>query len=255
MKIFAISPKEFSERRKNIKLQLDKLGIPYEFVDVTPADLMAGNVLDINLNPSDITPQHACAAGHLVAYARILEQGLQQALVVEDDVVFKRGFLSALHDAVAVNNEKGVVSFYSANSKVGYFSKLNSIPLSSGGLYHPLEPRYFRSGVAYLIGSKVAESILGLNRSLVYLADSWDKFYINSDRECFDSLRLYYPFFVEFSYEKTSLDYNKSGLAEAIENRFSWLPGFHQVNRMRRKFILWRKRSNIRFVEKKSDYF
>ena len=86
------------ERAAFMEAQLARLGIPFEYVldgdvsDLTPALLERWFAGDMKRQ----RPGTSCCAKHLIAYERMLRDGLDDALVLEDDACLTDDFVEAL---------------------------------------------------------------------------------------------------------------------------------------------------------------
>lgn len=87
------------DRAASIERQLGRLGIPFEYVlegdmeDLTPEFLdrwFAGSM-------KAVRPGTSCCSKHLIAYTRMLRDGHQDALVLEDDIFLADDFVPALN--------------------------------------------------------------------------------------------------------------------------------------------------------------
>jgi glycosyl transferase, family 25 len=106
MKTYVISLARRPDRRAHITGQLDKTGIDYEILDAIDGrdlDLRDARLFDPVAVSSDTTLDSSCfgcALSHLEIYRRMLEEGLEKAFILEDDVNLPAD-LDALLDAVA----------------------------------------------------------------------------------------------------------------------------------------------------------
>lgn len=96
MKIYVLSRREDEARRKALLGQLEELGLKYElFFSVKPredeiARKKMRRVLRV-LSDGEI----GCAAGHQAIYRKMLEEGIEEACVLEDDARLVGGRLKA----------------------------------------------------------------------------------------------------------------------------------------------------------------
>ncbi|MGR5076941.1 glycosyltransferase family 25 protein [Photobacterium swingsii] len=105
-KIFIISLARSKERRIHVKKQMAKLGLDFDFIDAVD-----GKVLDTSTrkfdhqyciekyNHSLSNGEYACANSHIIAYEKIIKDGLPEAVILEDDFILDDKFAEIL-DAI-----------------------------------------------------------------------------------------------------------------------------------------------------------
>ena len=95
MKTLVIHAAALRERGEHMDRMLRGLGMDYEFIkegdlDHLDAQLMGRFFKDgEKLQP---TARYSCAAKHFLAYEKIVAEGMEGALVLEDDIVLNDGF-------------------------------------------------------------------------------------------------------------------------------------------------------------------
>lgn len=105
--ILIINVKAFVERRRHVEAQLARFGLAGEFIhdfdadDITP-ELDGRWFAGVELNRG----QKSCALKHIAALGRVVEQGWQRCLVLEDDVVLADGFTEGVRAALAETREE-----------------------------------------------------------------------------------------------------------------------------------------------------
>lgn len=103
--VFVISLKSDTERRRKIASLFAEYGISYQFWDATDyrSDEFNIRIRDIqpkqNSSYGEMTlPEKACALSHLSIYQHILDNNIDWALVLEDDVTFDRRLADVLRE-------------------------------------------------------------------------------------------------------------------------------------------------------------
>jgi len=183
MHAYVINLARSRDRRVYITAHLDKIGIDHEIV--TGVD---GHGLDLGdqsiIAPSFRTSVYlaigsaGCALSHLAVYRRIIEDGLDMALVLEDDVILPAD-MGDLTDAVGKALVGAEVALVSVDSweplKV---STQGAVPLpSSRSLAFPIDVFQPRSGGAYIITRAACERMIEHNIPIRTTADDWGFFY------------------------------------------------------------------------------
>src|SRR5262249_32883389 len=105
MHVYVINLARSLDRRAHITAELRKTGLDYEIitaVDGRDLDLGDSGLIDPLLLAKNSFPAGTagCALSHLSAYQKSIADGLDQALILEDDVVLPAD-LGTLVDAVA----------------------------------------------------------------------------------------------------------------------------------------------------------
>lgn len=98
MKTFVIHPDWLKERGEHIDRMMKKLGLDYEFINVgeVEEDIQAGiekYMMDGRELLHSKNPRTLCTISHFLAYERIVADGLEGALVLEDDIALDKQFV------------------------------------------------------------------------------------------------------------------------------------------------------------------
>ena len=252
------------DRRAHMTAELKKTGMNYEFITAVEGrdlDLSDTSLVDPSL--PTLTQFLAGTAGaalsHLSVYQKIIEDGLDKALVLEDDVLLPAD-LESLTDAVADQLTGSEVALLSINSidpcKV---SREGAIRLPSSRLLAlPIDVFRPRSGGAYVITREACERLVKFIIPIRVNPDDWWFFYREGvlDRvRCVVSM----PVHKSPKLESTLGSYS---LGSGIRARLVWplvrrkVPVLHQVLNYRRKRIYrqWGRSEvvDMPFIEKPS---
>ncbi len=103
---FVLSLRDNTTRRKSISEKLEKLDIPFEFIDaVDGRDGLAEEDAALIDRDSSIRhgrilsdPEYACALSHINAYRRIVKEDIAYALIFEDDAIPSRDLVRFLKE-------------------------------------------------------------------------------------------------------------------------------------------------------------
>ena len=163
MKALVIHAAKLKERGENIDRMLRGIGMDYEFIREADADELTDELLDKYLadGPEDLhrkCPRASCTIKHFLSYEKILADGLEGALILEDDIV--------LHDDFLPQFEKSMEEYHRnyAESKVliSYEdSSLQFVPRSQREKGRMLYPgKKDRMAGAYFINRHAAQAIL-----------------------------------------------------------------------------------------------
>lgn len=89
--IFVISLARAEQRRARISRELTALGLDFEIVDAVDATSRVPaefeHQIDRAANPQLSEPEYGCALSHALLYRRIVAEGIEHSLIMEDDAV------------------------------------------------------------------------------------------------------------------------------------------------------------------------
>jgi len=100
--ILIINARHLVQRREHVMVQLDALGLSYEFIHEYDAVDVTEALVDRYFPKLKtlLRSQMSCALKHLRAHEIVVERGWKNALILEDDVVLAPNFLLGLNDAL-----------------------------------------------------------------------------------------------------------------------------------------------------------
>jgi glycosyl transferase family 25 len=183
MRAYVINLARSLDRRAHITAELQKTGLEYEFitaVDGRDLDLEDPTIVDSALLAKNSFPAGTagCALSHLRTYEKIIADDLDEALILEDDVILPAD-LGNLAEAVAGQLTGAEVALlnYGRSSRCK-MSLEGSVSLPSSRLLAlPIEINGLVNAAAYVITREACErmskSILPLRAN----ADDWQFFY------------------------------------------------------------------------------
>lgn len=182
MHAYVINLARSADRRTHITAQLNNAGVGYELV--TAVD---GQELDLddaaNIDPDFLNVEYSagaagCALSHLNVYAKIIADGLDKALVLEDDVIVPAD-LATLADAVAQQLTGAEIALLN-------YDNPEPVRMSSEGVVHlpagrllalPIDISQPRSSAAYVVTREACERLVKTVLPVRVLADAWWHFY------------------------------------------------------------------------------
>jgi glycosyl transferase, family 25 len=272
MHAYVINLARSLDRRAHISAELKKTGLNYEIVtavDGRDLDLHDPAVVDPSLpyiDPSLPIVDLGLAAGtagaalsHLTVYRKIIADGLNEALVLEDDVMVPAD-LGSLADAVAGQLTGAEVALFSVDSpQPCKVSREGSVVLPSRRLLAlPIDVRQPRSAAGYVITREACERMIKSLQPVRIQADTWWYFYAEG---LLDRVRCVVPFPVSKNPKFTSTIGSYS-LGNGVRGRLvrqvarRKIPLVHQALVYRRHRILrqWSRAELVDtpFVEKPS---
>ena len=167
------------DRRAHITRELEKTSVDYEIVtavDGRELDLADTALIDPSFAATGLFPAGSagCALSHLNIYRKIVEDGLDVALILEDDVI-----LPADLDQLATEVGQQLTGAEAALLSVDcpdpvQMSRAGAVRLSGGRqLALPIDLTQPRSTGAYLITREACERMIKLVLPIRVNADAW----------------------------------------------------------------------------------
>jgi len=252
------------DRRAHITNELKKTGLDYEIVtavDGRDLDLSDRTIVDPALTyvTQFLAGTAGAALSHLSAYRKIIDEGLDEALVLEDDVTLPAD-LGSLGDAVAgqlAGAEVALLSYGSYGSCK--LSREGSVNLPSSRLLAlPIEIRMVNSGGAYIITREACERMIKCVLPVRVNPDDWWYFYREG---VLDRVRCVMPLPV-LKNPKLNSTLGSYLLGKSLSGRLAWplvrlkIPLLHQALSYRRQRIYrqWSQQElvDMPFIEKPS---
>ncbi|UYZ61359.1 glycosyltransferase family 25 protein [Hymenobacter weizhouensis] len=230
MKVFVISLERATERREYIKSHFSALNVDYEIIDAVDykqltdhefATLASSEAMA--KNPYLTKGMVACALSHVKIFKKIVNDNIEKALVVEDDVSLPKNIDTILREieSVVADDEVITLSYYSHSGDVTELSNKGAISLASGNkLFYPVDIECIASTMAYIITRSVAEKMADILMPISVQPDYWGVYY---EKGAFKSFKCLYPIQAKPAAFRSTLDYAsasslKSRLASFVRN-------------------------------------
>ena len=175
--IFVVNLRKNAGRMESIKRQLDALGVEYRRFEAVYGKVLSDGerkklfawfrsrlAVGVKLTDGEL----GCALSHLGIYENIVSDGLDMAVVLEDDVLLEDNFVGSVKTAANfVNVEQPQVVLFSdyGQASVG-ICKRGIWEISNGSCTD-----------GYLITRRAAELILKINKPVVVQADGWTRWH------------------------------------------------------------------------------
>ena len=163
MKVLVIHPDRLKERGEHIDRMMKSLGMDYEFVNEGHDDNHIQALLDQYMRDGREQlhrriPRALCTVSHFLAYERIVTDGLEGALVMEDDIALDTDFVARFEQSLKEYREH----YADKNIFISYEdSSLRFVPRSQrvkGQMLYPAKRG--RMAGCYFINHKAAKAIL-----------------------------------------------------------------------------------------------
>jgi glycosyl transferase family 25 len=217
MKIFVINLKTSVRRRKKIEFQLNKLGLPFEIFEAVQGSALTKNEI-LSWYDEDFynnRPHYhtngmvGCTMSHYFVYKRIVEQKIEKALILEDDMVLSKNLPDLLNEiSKKIRNDEVIMLFYQSYFPINLCATSAESVKDNFKLYQVNDLKGLRSTAAYFITYKAANNMLKGYLPISFFPDDWEGFY---KRKLLNGVRVIYPFTLTNSYEPTTISPNSKG--------------------------------------------
>ncbi|WP_353416946.1 glycosyltransferase family 25 protein [Enterobacter hormaechei] len=173
MRTFIVNLKHSLERRAKMECQLSELNIAYEFIEAVDGRKMTETELrnvTRETNYAFLPGEVGCALSHQKIYKRIIDENIDAALILEDDVVLNSDLREILNN-VTLSKTKPEILLLSRVNK--YYKK----PFKHiFGSYNIHKTQHATTTHAYIINQKAARSLLDNLYPVWMVADKWSLF-------------------------------------------------------------------------------
>jgi glycosyl transferase family 25 len=179
MEIFVINLRRSVKRRREMSAQLDRLGLSYRIFDATDGKALTEEELlqHRRQNPGQpsLTPgQIGCALSHYRVYRTIEEEGIDTALILEDDLRLSSELPRLLPQLEAELENDELILLYFVPGRGCQITRANQVELA--GEYHlryPLSIGNVLSATAYLLRRDTARRLAATVYPIHLCADWW----------------------------------------------------------------------------------
>lgn len=254
MRAYVINLARSPERRAHIRAELDRVGIDYEFIeavdgrdiDVRDPQIIDPEVLDTTWFRAGVA---GCAFSHLRIYKKILEDGQESALVLEDDVTLPADLID-LADSLTDHLTGAEVALlnYDCIDAIK-MSRESSARLPSGrDLLLLIDVHQPRSSAAYIVTQSACKRMIDYAVPFKARPDNWGHFY---SAGALDRVRcvVAMPVVKDPDFEST-IDYNSESSLKALILKVILRYNIEMVKRAiaRRRERIWRSQTRVDVV-------
>ena len=246
MYAYVINLARSPERRAHMVAELKKTGMDHEFVTaIDGRDLDAGDPTLVSIEEMSKRSQFpvnsaASVMSHIRCYERMMANGRDTALILEDDAILPRD-IDSLADSVARQLTGAEVALLSFSSREPLkISREDAVQIFGDRmLAFPIDAQQPASAAAYVITREACERLVKFLSPVRTNADQFGLFYREG---AIDRLRCVVPRSVETSPKFRSTQGSYS-LGNGLKARLLWpivkleLPVLHQVLAHRRERI------------------
>jgi glycosyl transferase family 25 len=247
MKTFVISLKRAVERRQFMIEQMNRLGLDYEIFDAIDGQLLTENDIshyfDVNTlrNPNGYYASNGmlgCTLSHYSVLKKIVEEGLESALILEDDALLPLNIKDILSELEREIKKNEVITLFYTSHKIIKLSLVGGKAIKSGKLLFPINIKDVAAATAYVVHKEAAKGIIKVDTPIRTTSDSWHDFYNYGG---ITSLRCLYPPPIQTANFKSTLDYiafnSLIGKCTAIIDEYK-IPVLYHLLTYKRKLLM-----------------
>lgn len=258
IRTYVINLARSADRRASITAQLSRYDVDFELVeavdgrdfDMEDPQLLAGIEPSFRTRDGWRPVVAACAMSHLEVYRRVLADGSEAALVLEDDVQVPAD-LATLAAAVAQHLLGAAVGLLSFECPEPIrFPRTGGADMPSGRrLVRPVEVGQPVSAAAYVITREACERITKGQNPVRATADAWGQFYGEGMLETLHCV-LPMPVAKDPRFQSTLMYYPDSSLKARLLGLITrYGVSFLHDAVSRRRQRIWRRYNRIELVE------
>lgn len=260
MKTYIINLERSVTRREHILREVEKCGLDYELVKAIDGSALSEDELELLCDMDTVrrAPEWlnrgiiGASLSHLSTYKKILEEGHEIALILEDDMILPDNFQEIISNVEKNIRNNEIVSLYYFSFKPCLLSKAGAVKLDEKySMYYPMDCGQAVSAGGIVITREACKSLVKVIPPIRLGPDDWGAFYKIGGIESF---RCVYP-------RPLDLALFKSTIASTIQSSFrakftqfvddKKIPPFYQVLKFFRSRNL-REMLTVEFVEEKS---
>lgn len=195
MIIFVVNLKTCVDRKKEMENQLKKLGLPYMFVEAVYGKALSQEEKDSLCDYKKIYRRYhriltdgeiGCALSHKKIYQFMIDNNIEKAIVLEDDVLLKDNFTECYNELKNFTNNNFLIKLNADEENDKYKSPLGIIRLNKFILRKNVFN--FWSTASYYIDLQTAKTIMKNHPKIDSVSDDYLRYLAKNVK-----LRLSYP--------------------------------------------------------------
>jgi len=185
MRVFVINLKRSTDRRLRMETVLGSLGIPFEFFPGTDGKGLGKREIEAaydeagvrrNIDRALSLNEIGCTISHRSLYRKIVDEGIERACILEDDIILDKAFPDVLAylDACEMTNTVVKLDNYQEKTTPCSIWGRRRIPIPGGYAYKkPVTTQWMAWG--YAIDRVAAANIIGTWPRIVFMSDDWKR--------------------------------------------------------------------------------
>ncbi|EMM6517663.1 glycosyltransferase family 25 protein [Enterobacter ludwigii] len=217
MNIFIVNLKNSVERRQKMEEQLHALGLSAEFIEAVDGRFMSDDErkrVTADVNYAFLPGEIGCALSHQKIYKRIVDEGIAQALILEDDVLIEN-ILPELLNGIKLSNSTPEIILLSRVNKFR-MKAVRSITT----IYKIHKTEQATTAHAYIINNKAASSFLNNLYPVWMTSDKWSLFEDLSMAKIYSVIP--YPVRLSEEAETSTINQSKGDVEINLKKKHIW---------------------------------
>jgi len=184
--IFVINMEKDKERKAYITKKLNEYQLSFDFINAVDGRLLDEKYIKQMISKNKAIDsigremsrgEIGCAMSHLHVYQKMVEEDIEQAIILEDDIDINYDNFNEIIDFLAKeNNNKPQVHLLTES--ISYLSK-NTQKID--GIYNIARVVQALSTAGYVINQSAAKQMLGINKKVWIVADDWVRYRMHTD--------------------------------------------------------------------------
>lgn len=251
IKIYATSIPRFKERHAHIQSELrSKSKLIWTLIGIDALDLRQRQ-MDWPHSETLRDSEVGCALSHVEACRRMVSDGADFALIVEDDAILPDN-IDLILEELSKNIKRGeVISLYNRTLQPEKFSNVGAKNVFGMKLIYPMETRFMRTAAAYFLDRQAAENISKYNSPVKIVADNWAAYY---QSRTISSIRLLHPIPISLHPFTSTLSTDRGGSVEKTVKRLLKRSSFFlRAMELRRQAIERKRERHLILVDLPPD--
>jgi glycosyl transferase, family 25 len=183
MRVFVINLKRSADRRQRMEAALCGLGVPFEFFDAAEGRALRLEELGAeydeaavmrNIDRTLSINEIGCTISHRRIYRKMVEEGIERACVLEDDILIDGAFPGVLAYLDRAEMTNAVVKLDNYQEKITPCSVWGRRRLPGGYAYKkPVTTQWMAWG--YALDLAAARAILATWPRIAFMSDDWKR--------------------------------------------------------------------------------
>ncbi|MFJ5409258.1 glycosyltransferase family 25 protein [Pectobacterium punjabense] len=177
MKTFVVNLEKDKEKKVKIESECRKAELNYEIISAVDGRKINDNELKSKVHPISLNylskGEIGCALSHQKVYKKIIDDDIEYALILEDDVDLSQDINSFLKDFMSVKNKNKGDIFLLYPSGLSFYNR--KIEVSNNYFFYEAYNSSCAHG--YIISNKAAKKLMRINTPIILVADAWLWFY------------------------------------------------------------------------------
>lgn len=177
MKVFVVNLDKDKDKKEKIKNECRNAELDYEIISAVDGRELSYNELKSKVHPVSLNylskGEIGCVLSHQRIYKRILDDDIDYALILEDDVELSQDIKVFLKEFLSVKDKNKGDVFLLYPSGLRFLNRRINVSHD----YFFYEAYNSSCAHGYIISNKAAKKLIRINTPIILVADAWLWFY------------------------------------------------------------------------------